>query len=84
MGGCGAEEAGRRINAFLAVIIFLLVSIIAAMSCWAWQRDVNERLTFSRLEREITAMREKDDRQDELIDAIIRTEAMSGKFDRKE
>ncbi len=73
-----------KVNGFLVVVIFIQLFIITLLCCYARQRDVNEKIVFSKLEKEIILLKEKNDTQDDLISAIIRTEAMRGDFDKKE
>lgn len=71
----------KREGAFL-VIIFFLLNIIAGMICWAWQQKVNEEIMFDMIRSEISAVKAENVKQDKLIDNIIMTEAMRGKFDK--
>ena len=73
-----------KLEGALLVIIFILVGLISGMCCWAWQEKQNEKLMFAQIEKEIIVLQEKNQMQDELIGAIIRTEAITGIFDKKE
>lgn len=74
----------NKVNGLLIVVVFIQILIISILCCYAWQRDKNEKLLFEQVKREIIILEEKNSQQDELIGAIIRTEAMQGKFDKKE
>lgn len=67
----------------LVIFIFFLLFLITALVCIEWQQRKNEILRYNVLQTEIEQLREKDSRQDDLIGAIIRTEALQGKFDKK-
>jgi hypothetical protein len=54
------------------------------MSCWAYQDRVSEDYMFNCLKTKLEAVEKQNKTQDVLIDNIIQTEAMQGRFDRKE
>ena len=73
----------NKINSLLILIVFIQLFIITLLCCYAWQRDQNEKRLFAQLEQEIILLQDKDKQHEDLIGAIIRTEAMKGTFDKK-
>lgn len=73
-----------KVNGFLVVVIFIQLFIISLLCCYMHQSNENEKYIFSKLEQQIIVLQEKNETQDDLIGAIIRTEAMNGYFDKKE
>lgn len=76
-----------KAECLLLIILLNLMGLVGFFICCnrVWRSETHYEI--ERLHKQIEMMGEKqsevDGRQDNLINAIIKTEAMTGKFDRK-
>jgi len=76
-----------KAECFLLVILLNLMGLVVFFICkdMEWRSKTHHEIECLQIKIEMLEekQKEKDKRQDDLIGAIIRTEAMAGTFDKK-
>ncbi len=68
----------------LIVCVFFLICLLGCLICLEQVQRKTDQYEIELLRCQISQLEEKNQAQDAMIGAIIRTEAMRGTFDKKE